>query len=652
MSRKRDRELGMDRSITRRDFINGVSVAVTGSVLGASWLSCADVPDPAPDIASGHGRPGPAFAPEKDPGYYPPSLTGMRGSHPGSFEAAHGLRDGRSFEPSGATDTGESFDLVVVGGGISGLAAAYFFRREKGPDARILILDNHDDFGGHAKRNEFRSGGRLRIGYGGSQSLDGPSSFSPESKQLLLEIGIEIQRFYTAFDRELYGSLGLGWGIFFDRETFGEDRMLRAPGRRRGPADLAKPPTTWSEFLARAPLSEEARRDITRLYEESIDYLPDLTVEQKMERLRRTSYLDFLTKIARVHPDVLPFFQTSTHGYWAIGIDGVPALECSNEDYPGFQGLGLDSSTGSEEPYIYHFPDGNASVARLLVRAFNPEAVPGSTMEDVVTARVDYALLDAPEQPVKVRLNSTAVRVEHAGEIGSAREVDVVYVRGGRPHRVSAKACVLACYNSIIPRLCPEMPAPQRRAILYAEKMPLVYTNVLIRDWSAFEKLGVASIRCPGSYHTNIGLDFPVSLGDYTHSKQPDEPMILHLGRVPLAPGRPPRDQWRAGRWDLQNTSFETFERKIRDQLGRALADGGFDPARDIQGITVNRWPHGYAYDHNTLFDPDWSEEERPWVIGRKRFGRIAIANSDAAADAYADAAIDQAHRAVMELLG
>ncbi|MEE9292922.1 MAG: FAD-dependent oxidoreductase, partial [Acidobacteriota bacterium] len=481
MTRKHDRELGMDRSITRRDFINGVSVAVTGSVLGASWLSCADVPDPAPDIASGHGRPGPAFAPEKDPGYYPPSLTGMRGSHPGSFEAAHGLRDGRSFEPSGATDTGESFDLVVVGGGISGLAAAYFFRREKGPDARILILDNHDDFGGHAKRNEFRSGGRLRIGYGGSQSLDGPSSFSPEAKQLLLEIGIDIQRFYTAFDRELYGSLGLGWGIFFDRETFGEDRMLRAPGRRR-PEDLAKPPLKWSEFLARAPLSEEARRDITRLYEESIDYLPDLTVEQKTERLRRTSYLDYLTEIAGVHPDALPFFQTSTHGYWAIGIDGVSALECSNEDYPGFQGLGLDSSTGSEEPYIYHFPDGNASVARLLVRAFNPEAVPGSTMADVVTARVDYALLDTPERPVKVRLNSTAVRVEHVGEIGSAREVDIVYVRGGRPHRVKAKACVLACYNSIIPRLCPEMPAPQREAILYAEKMPLVYTNVLIRD--------------------------------------------------------------------------------------------------------------------------------------------------------------------------
>ncbi|MCZ6696079.1 MAG: FAD-dependent oxidoreductase [Acidobacteria bacterium] len=627
----------MDRSITRRDFINGVSVAVTGSVLASSWLSCLDVPD---------------FAPEKAPGYYPPALTGMRGSHPGSFEAAHRLRDGKSFDPSGAMDTGESFDLVVVGGGISGLAAAYFFRREKGPEARILVLDNHDDFGGHAKRNEFQAGGRLCIGYGGTQSLEGPSSYSPEAKQLLAEIGIDVQRFHTAYDRELYGSLGLGWGIFFDRETFGEDRMLRGPGARRWPEYQEPGSTTWHEFLARAPLSEEARRDIARLYEESIDYLPDLTVEQKMERLRRTSYLEFLTKIARVHPDALPFFQTSTDSLWAIGIDGVPALECWEEDYPGFSGLGLNPPTGKEEPYIYHFPDGNASVARLLVRALNPDAVPGSTMEDVVTARVDYALLDTPARPVKVRLNSTVVRVAHAGEIGSAREVDVAYVRGGQPHRVKAKACVLACYNSIIPHLCPEMPAAQRQAILYAVKMPLVYTNVLIRDWSSFEKLGVQWIRCPGSYHTSISLDFPVSLGDYSHPRRPDEPMILHLVRVPLAPGRPPRDQWRAGRRDLLRTSFETFERNIRDQLGRALADGGFDPARDIQGITVNRWPHGYAYEHNPLFDPDWSEEERPWVIGRKPFGRIAIANSDAAAAAYTDAAIDQAHRAVRELLG
>ncbi len=579
------------------------------------------------------------FAPEKDRGYYPPARTGLRGSHAGSFEGAHEVRDRGGFDAALATDTGERYDLVVVGGGISGLAAAFFFRARHGSRARILILDNHDDLGGHAKRNEFRHGDRLLIGYGGTQSIDGPSGYSPQAAGLLRDLGIETQRFHAAFDHKLYASLGLTRGVFFDKETFGEDRLQAGAGT-----------LPWPEFLAQAPLAEAARRDIARAYDAPVDPWPDLTSDQKKTRLRKVSYLAYLADVVKLHPDALAFFRHQGLGFWGVSSDAVPALDYWESGYPGFKGLGLPGATGRQEPYIFHFPDGNASVARLLTRALVPRALPGKTMEDVVTARLDYAELDAAEHPVRIRLNSTAVNVRHEGRPDSGEGVFVSYLRGGRAYKVSGRTCVLACYNSFIPHLCPELPEAQKQALRYATRSAMVYTNVLVRNWVAFHKLGVDRVHTPGGYHSDFSLDFPVSLGGYRCPRTPEEPMVVHMVRVPTTPGLPVREQCRAARYELLATPFETFERRIRDQLGRALAGGGFDPARDIEAITVNRWPHGYAYEPNSLVDPDWADDERPWVQGRRRFGSIAIANSDAGASAYTNVAIDQAFRAVEEL--
>jgi spermidine dehydrogenase len=203
----------------------------------------------------------------------------------------------------------------------------------------------------------------------------------------------------------------------------------------------------------------------------------------------------------------------------------------------------------------------------------------------------------------------------------------------------------------MIPYLCPELPESQREALSYLVKMPLVYTHVAISNWTSFHKLGIHQIVSPGSYHCYTALDYPVSLGDYRFPSNPEEPMVLFMLRTPCKPGLPARAQYRAGRVQLMTTTFATFERNIREQLGSMLGSAGFDPARDIHGITVNRWAHGYAFAPNSLFDPDWKEGEEPWVVGRRHYGRITIANSDAAAAAETDAAIDQAHRAVHEIL-
>ena len=549
-----------------------------------------------------------------------------------------------------------------MGAGISGLSAAHFFQERVGKSARILILENHDDFGGHAKRNEFHLGGKLQLCNGGTFLIDSPTPYSSQADGLLKKLGIDPPRLdETTTDHKLYRSLGLQSAVFFNKEKFGSDKLLVGePHGRRG--SKSEKTRSWDDFLADAPLSEAVRRDIVRIEESKVDYMPGLSSAEKKARLAKISYRDFLLDVVKADPGVAAFYQTRTHGEWGVGIDAEPALDCWALGLPGFQGMHLDRGAAANMSYSaagyanggsyrYHFPDGNASIARLLVRNLIPEAVPGHTVEDVVTARVEYGRLDHSSSPIRLRLNSTVVAARNIGSPASAGEVEVTYAQGKQVSKVRAKGCVLACWNVMIPYLCPELPEKQKQALHYLVKVPLVYCSVGIRNWIAFQKLGIQSVSAPGGYWESISLNAPINIGDYHSPTSPNEPILLHLSRTPCKVGLPAREQHIAGRMELLVTSFEDFERKTRDQLARILAPGGFDPADDIQAITVNRWPHGYGYEYNPLFDPDWPEAERPNVVGRKKFGRITIANTDSGATAYSDVAIDQAHRAVQELV-
>ena len=608
----------MTRKITRRDFLNGTQVAIGAAMLSPWTELLGTVP------ANG-----------ADQHYYPPALTGMRGAHAGSWETMHARVAGKSW-PGGKP--GEKYDLVVVGGGISGLSTAHFYR-QKHPGARVLVLDNHDDFGGHAKRNEFRINGDTRIGYGGTESIDTPSAYSRVAKQLLVDIGIDTNKFYDAFDQGLYSSLGLSKGIVFDRETFGEQKLVVGYGK-----------LAWEEFASRAPLNEQARKDLIRIQTEKADYLPGLSQEEKQRKLHKVSYETFLRDYARVDPQLLEMYRKWGTSFWCVGIDEIPASSVQSYDggMPGLDHTLIRQGSRGDEPYIFHFPDGNASVARLLVRSMIPDALPGATMEDAVTSRLDYSRLDKDNQAVRIRLNSSAVNVVHSPD---QKAVDVTYVRGGEVFTVRASHCVMACYNAAIPYLCPELGETQKAGLAYNVKSPLCYVKVLVPNWRAFAELGMDFAYYTKDFYKQVELDYPVSLGKYRGSMTPEDPMILHMCHVPFFSDIKGPEQWREGRRQLLSTPFSVFEHHVRDQLDQALSGAGFDSDRDIHAITVNRWPHGYAYSPDLTWEPEWkSEAEKPWVIGRQPFGRIGIANSDAGAKADTNAAITQAYRAITEL--
>jgi spermidine dehydrogenase len=662
----KDRSLGMGRQITRRDFVNGVSVATAGSLLVPKWAMANGAPQTAPGQA---------------PGFYPPAATGMRGSHDGSFEGFHLLRDAQqqgkpSVDLTAAAHTGETYDLVVVGAGMSGLAAAYYFLKNAGRNTKVLVLDNHDDFGGHAKRNEYVVDGKLIVVNGGTLNIEAYNRYDEPSKVMLREIGLDLDRYIAANakNRQLYASFGLGSGLFFDKETWGTDRLVVRPpaqGGGRGGGGYT------AEFLAKTPLSAKAQKDMLALNAQpQPDYMPGMSSAEKKARLARMSYSDYLTTVVKADPQVLWFYQHYGEGNFCVGADANPALFAWNMGQPGFSGLNLEpmphgifqslqgtmhgrQTTGSEGPVpsgpTVHFPDGNATVARSLVRWLIPDAIPGKTQEDLGTARVNYAALDRPNQGVRIRLNSTAVNVRHDGDPSSAKEVVISYSRDGKIYDVRSRGCVLACWHSVIPYMVPELPANQKAAMLDQVKGPIVYTSIAIRNWRAFQKLGVASINASSMYHPSWSLTEAATLGDLVHAQTPDEPIALHLTKAYTHPGQPKREQHRLGRTELLNTTFETFERTLRDHLARMMGPGGFDPARDIAGITVNRWPHGYAYTYNSLCDPmEWvytSSDERPNVTARRTYGLIAMANADAGATPHTDTSFWEAHRAVNEVL-
>jgi spermidine dehydrogenase len=623
----------MTDRITRRDFLNGTALTITAGLLPIDQLRAATT------ISN-----------------YPPALTGLRGAHDGAFEVAHQLaREGRPF-PLDALKAEETYDLVVVGAGIAGLSAAWF-HREKHPNAKILILDNHDDFGGHAKRIEFQVDGRLLIGYGGSESLVAPrKKLGRDAKRMFRALKLEPEAFYKeeVFHRSLYPKLGLSRATFFDKETFGQDKLVTGDPVKFNFDEFgtknpnARAPET---FLADCPLKPETKTTLARLMADRTDYMAGRSRAEKKAALAKLSYRAFLEQHVKLPKDGCDFYQGRLNDSFGLGIDTISSLDTFGAGFPGWKGMGLKKEDlGGEgddaEPYIHHFPDGNATIARLLVRSLVPGTALGRTMGDVITAKFNYAKLDRTDRNVRIRLNSTVVSLRNEGN-----GVVIGYVRDGKLARIDAGHVIVAGFATMMPAMIPQMPADQKATLARNVKTAMLYNKVAIRDWTAFEKLGVHTINAPTSYHSLIKLDYPVSMGAYRFSRDPTQPMCLQMVHVPLTPnqGLSAVDQMRSGRGKLFTTPFAEIEQQIRADLDRMLGSGGFDAKRDIANITVNRWSHGYAYTPSSLID-DVKAFEAAAEKAKKPVGRILLASADTAWNAYAHSAIDEAARAAKEV--
>ena len=648
-----DRRLGLDRAITRRDFINGVAVTLGtgagGLARGAGTASAAGAP--AASAASASAPATPARA-----------ASGFAGQTLAAAAMLHARRDGapRPELPPFDTASGEAADLVVVGAGISGLAAAFLYRQHAAKGARVLVLDALAEPGGHAQRNEFVSAsGRRLIGYGGSEALDTPGLWSPAAHRLIRDIGIDLKRFETWYDQHWEERHGLTQhGNWFDARTWGESRLVRSP-----------PGMKHDEWAALLPLGAQAKADLVRLMDGRRDPFAHLTRSRKRARLAELSYERFIVETLGLDPQVALLMNSRTRGYFGVGADATSALDAFALGLPGFDAMKLGdapdarmSPSGRQlkagrDDYIYHFPDGNAGVVRALLRALVPDCFPDARgdIESLVLATRDDAALDVPGAPVRVRTGASVVDVRHVdGDVKKAQAVDVAYAdASGALRVVRARQVVLACFHRVIPFLCSELPAAQVAALNDQVKVPLIYGTVLLRNWRAFKRAGIAGLRLPGQLWDEMRLDMPVSIGAYRFPDDPDEPILLHLSAVVLdgPRGLSEREQCAAGRRLLHAMRFEDLEREIRATLDGALGEFGFDAAADIEAVTLNRWPHGYAYEYMRPWDATWPDGPLPCATARRGWGRIAIANADAGAYAYAQGAIDQATRAVAELL-
>lgn len=603
--------------ISRRDFLNGVAVTI------AATLS--------PRLSRGapHGE-------------------HFSGSTDESFAIAHAVRDGRAFASKQVALEGE-LDLVVIGAGISGLASAHVYRKHR-PNDRILLLDNHDEFGGHARRCELRVGDRTLITYGGSESLQSPRSLWSEAASMLLrDLGVDLRQLEDAFDITLYSKLGLSRGLLFKREVFGVDKLVRGDPTR-GVTESIPAELTHSRdlpaFIGDFPLSRTERNQLLALHTSARDVWPRLGLMEKMAQLSTVSYRDFLKQQWQLSDTALAVFQKRPHDFFGVGIDLLPAHAAAAAGYPGFAGMNLPThprdAAKLDDPYIHHFPDGNASIARLLVRSLLPRSASGSTMADIVAAQFDESTFDVQTSPTRLRLNSTVVQLANTHD-----GVDVSYMHAGVLKRVRAKHAIFAAYNMMLPYVCKEMDERQRKVLSKRTKAPIVYVKVALRNWQSWVDAGVHDVINPTGFYSRIKLDFPVSLGGYTFARTASEPIVVHLVHCPVpANSSDQRTAWREGRRRLYDMTFSTFERNAYDELKRILGVR-FEPARDVAAIDVYRWGHGYAYGFNTLFDDDSDE----LALGRQSIGRIAIANSDAAMSAYAHAAIDAAARAVEDVI-
>src|SRR5277367_5031651 len=636
-----DGALGMDAAITRRDFLGATLLASGAGLLGGL--------NPAQLLAMGGGG---SAGDDKDDwtsyggvGEY--SLS--NGNTYAVMQAGHKMRDG-AYDPLPADtiDTGETYDCVVVGGGISGLAAALFFQRQAGPNSTCLILENHPIFGGEAKQNEFEVDGKRLIAHQGSAIylVPYPHSFiarfydsiglhTPRlTYQKWSGAGPEMPLSHTPYDSAgmSSGQYGFWFGAKFGQKA---GMWLIDPVGKK---------------MEGAPVSAAARGELLRWFSgaaaEASKFEPPKYEGDEVSRQLDSVSLEqhMMERYGLSREFIRTFLSPVEGGGSGLGPDALSAF-C---DYAA----DLLHPWEDAGDAVQMFPGGNTTITRLMAKVLIPGAIDGpATVEGVSRGAVNFAALDASGSLARLRLSSTVVSVKHDGDPAKASSLSIAYVKNGKVFRVKARSAVMAGGSWTAKHIIQALPAAQREAYGRFYRSPCMMANVAVRNWRFLQKMGITGCR----WFDGVGNYFDVRkmavCGGVSPTIDPDSPIVLTLKVLYSYPGDSTEAQGHRGRGEMITTSFREYERRIRQQFAEMFSGAGFDARRDIAGIVLNRWGHAYLNPQpGFFFGKDGKAAPRDVLRGAP-FGRIAFANTDLAGAMDHRYSILEAHRAVVQLL-
>jgi spermidine dehydrogenase len=552
----------------------------------------------------------------------------------------HRVRNGEfRAAPRDVVETGESHDLVVVGAGIAGLTAAYLFNEDTPGEPSILVLENADDFGGHARRNVLEGEGVRLVAAGGTFALEEPEHSPEEALDIFRRIGLDPDRLVGYRDPGFRKRYGLSQAVIFDSRVYG--------GTTRWVTRWYEVP--YDRFFAQALLPDAVWKELVELFTTRKNYLPGVT--DLRAALGAMSWERFVREHMGLGDHAVRFVNLFATDLVGLGADAVSAWE-GYQVGPGFFGMGGEGFRDEGgilrygyEP-IHRFPDGNHTVARMLLKGILPESLSGpNTMDGVFEANVHRDRFDRAASRVRLRLSSMVVRIEERNGA-----VEVTYVGPEGPaRRVRARHVIMTGWGSVAKHVVPDLSSDQRQALEEYRYCSAVYVNVMLRNWRPLAKAGALETYWPGGYFTWFQISDPLHVGGYRPDYKPDKPTVLSLYKYIHTPGLDPSHQMRLGRMEMEQKPFEAYEREIRAELNHILGAHGFDAARDILGITVNRWGHGYNFFKAP--SPAGRLDPPPYRKGRERLGRISFAGADAGGTPWTQAAMVEASRAVREQL-
>jgi len=620
-SDRRDKALGLNQPICRRDFLNSTLLAVGGVLLGP--LSPQQLLATADDDWTGYGGVG--------------DYANSNGNTLEVMSAGHQIRNGvfNSLPPD-TIDTGEVFDCVVVGGGVSGLSAALSFKKYAGPHLTCLVLDNHPVFGGEAKRNEFIVDGQRIMGPQGADHFQIPLPHS--------------------FMARLFELIGLDWREFKYQEWSSSSpeiplgnsfEDMRSPIGFYFGAKFGQKPglwlvDPWKKKLQGAPISEAARSELLKYNEQQRAGLPfEYPGDEKSRQLDSVTIERHLMDNYGLSKETIQTFMADEGGGFGAGPDVLSAY-CI---------YAFDVDRSMDEPSL-SFPGGNDGIARHIVKTLIPDSIPGpNTLEAVCLNNIDFQALDRPGQTARIRLSSTTVWVKHEGNPSASNFVTVAYTRGGKVYRLKARSVVMAggCWTSKL--VIRDLTSAQRQAYDQFYRSPCMMANVALRNWRFLYKLGISACQWFEGLGSFTAVRKLPTFSTNNKTIGPDSAVVLTLKVLYPHYGLPVQEQGDRGRAQLLTTPFRDYERQIRAQLTDMFSASGFDAARDIAGIILNRWGHAYVSPQPGFFFGKNGTPPPRAILRAAPFGRIAFANTDLSGTPDHRTAIGEAHRAVGQLL-